>query len=143
MAQTQPLAHEIEVFFDGGCPLCAREIKLLRGRDHDGKIKFTDIDAAGFQPADVGKTREELMARMHGRLPDGSLVSGVETFRRLYRALGFRRLVWLSRLPAISQSIELVYAAFARNRLRLTGRCTSATCSPYHPTISSHNDKTR
>ena len=39
-----------------------------------------------------------------------------------------RPLVWLTRLPIVRQLLDLGYAAFARNRLRLTGRCTSA-CS--------------
>lgn len=128
MTDTESRTYDVEVFFDGGCPLCRREIDMLRRRDRRGRIQFTDITAPGFQAADVGKTFDELMARMHGRLPDGGWIEGVEVFRRLYSAIGFGPLVVLSRLPGISQILDLGYAVFAKNRLRLTGRCTSETC---------------
>ena len=33
------------------------------------------------------------MAQIHGRLPDGTWLQGVEVFRRLYAAIGFGSLV--------------------------------------------------
>ena len=132
MKDTTDSAYDIEVFYDGGCPLCLREITMLRRWDRQSKIRFTDIDAADFQPAAVGKSYEELMAQMHGRLADGTWVQGVEVFRQLYAAVGFVRLTALSRLPLISQVLNLGYSVFARNRLRLTGRCTKQSCSTEH-----------
>ena len=124
--------YEFEVFYDGGCPLCVREIGLLRRWDRRGKIRFTDIDAKDFHAAEVGKSYDELMKQIYGRLPDGTWIRGVEVFRRLYTAVGFGPIVFLSRLPVISQGLDLGYVLFARNRLRLTGRCTSDTCSVKH-----------
>jgi len=80
-------SFEIEVFFDGGCPLCAREMNSLRHRDKSHGIKITDIHDRGFDPGDHGKSLGELMAQMHGRLPDGTWLRGVEVFRRLYHAI--------------------------------------------------------
>jgi predicted DCC family thiol-disulfide oxidoreductase YuxK len=120
---------DIEVFFDGACPLCTREIGMLRRRDRRGRIRFVDIAEAGFDPATVGVSWATLMERIHGRLPDGTLIHGVEVFRRLYAAIGFGTLVALSRLPGISQLLDLAYHAFARHRLRLTGRCEDGACA--------------
>lgn len=120
---------EIEVFFDGGCPLCLREIQFLKRRDRHGRIKFTDIDAPDFAPESYGKTYDELMAKIYGRLPDGTWVAGVEVFRRLYSAVGFGPFVVLTRLPVIAQIMDLAYRIFASNRLRLTGRCAAQSCS--------------
>ena len=128
MTDTAVAPYEVEVFFDGGCPLCAREIAMLKRWDRRHKIRFTDIDAAEFRAEDVGKTQDELMAQLCGRLPDGTWIRGVEVFRRLYTAVGFGPLVFLSRLPVISQTMDLGYVLFARNRLRLTGRCTTKSC---------------
>jgi len=119
---------DIEVFYDGACPLCMREIRMLRGRDHRRRIRFVDIAAEGFDAASVGLTWKTLMERIHGRLPDGTLVEGVEVFRRLYAAVGFGPLVALTRLPGIRQLLDVAYRAFARNRLRLTGRCADGAC---------------
>jgi predicted DCC family thiol-disulfide oxidoreductase YuxK len=86
-----------------------------------------DSDEA-FDPGSVGVPMEVLMDRIHGRLPDGTLVEGVEVFRRLYTAVGFGVLVAPTRLPGIRQLLDLAYRWFARNRLRLTGRCADGVC---------------
>lgn len=121
---------EVEVFFDGDCPLCLREVTLLRKLDKAHRIRFTDIQAPDFDPASTGRTFRELMQRIHGRLPNGALIEGAEVFRRLYAAVGFRRLVALSRWPGVSQLLDAGYSLFAKNRLRLTGRCAEDVCMP-------------
>lgn len=129
-----PLNHStntfvVEVFFDGGCPLCVREINMLRRWDRSQRIRFTDIDAAEFSAEALGKTYEDLMSRIQGRLPDGTWIEGVEVFRQLYSAVGFGPVVWVTRLPGISQLMTIGYRIFAKNRLRLTGRCLGKTCA--------------
>ncbi len=123
----------LEVFFDGACPLCRREINLLKRWDRRRRLRFIDISDLAFDPHLVGKTQSELMARMHGRLPDGTWLHGVEVFRRLYAAVGLGPIVWVTRLPVVSQLLNLGYSIFARHRLRLTGRCTEETCSIMRP----------
>jgi len=124
-------AFEVEVFYDGACPLCLREIDMLRRKDDKQRILFTDISAANFDADSVGVPFPTLMERIHGRLPDGTLIEGVEVFRRLYAAVGFGFLVAASRLPLVAPLLNLSYRAFAKNRLRLTGRCTEDAC-PMH-----------
>ncbi|MET0385889.1 MAG: DUF393 domain-containing protein [Polyangiales bacterium] len=118
-----------EVFFDGDCPLCRREIALLRKLDRRERIAFTDIAVPGFDPSPIGLTQAQLMARIHGRTADGQLVEGVEVFRRLYAAVGFERTAALTRLPGIRNALDAAYTLFAKHRLRLTGRCTDDTCA--------------
>ena len=120
--------YEIEVFFDGGCPLCTREIALLKKWDRNRNIRFTDIDDSSFQAEKLGITYGALMAEIHGRLPDGTWITGVEVFRRLYSAVGLGPLVALTRLPGISWGLNLGYRLFARNRLKWTGRCSAGNC---------------
>ncbi len=124
---------QVEVFFDGDCPLCLREIKLLRWLDRKQRIRFTDIAARDFQATEFGKTPADFMDEIHGRVPseNGSpakWIIGVEVFRQLYAAVGFGLLVWPTRLPGISQALDFGYRVFAKHRLRLTGRCTKDTC---------------
>ena len=136
-------SFDIEVFFDGGCPLCRREVNLLKRWDRKRHIRFTDIDDVAFHSQDIGMTRDELMTQMHGRLPNGTWLTGVEVFRRMYAALGFGPLVRLSRLPLISRLLDVGYAAFARNRLRLTGRCTAASCSTAIATVRGRSSQSK
>lgn len=122
---------DVEVFFDGECPLCTKEIDLVRRLDRRSRVRFVDIAAPSFDAvARVGRTHDELMARIHARLPDGNLVEGVEVFRLMYAAVGLGPLVALTRLPGITQLLDASYTWFAKNRLRLTGRCEADACTP-------------
>lgn len=131
--ETAIAPHSVEVFFDGACPLCLREIKLIRWMDRKRRIRFTDISTVDFASNEFGKTLDDFMNEIHGRLPNedgspGEWIIGVEVFRRLYSAVGFGLLVWPTRLPGISHLLDFGYRVFAKNRLRLTGRCTTETC---------------
>ena len=119
---------QVEVFFDGECPLCLREIKLLRRLDRKHRIRITDISDPSFSPARFGMTMTDFMYEIQGRLPNGQWITGVEVFRRLYAAVGLKPVVALTRLPGISHGLEFGYRVFAKNRLRLTGRCDDGTC---------------
>jgi predicted DCC family thiol-disulfide oxidoreductase YuxK len=129
-----PTAHRsndiaLELFFDGECPLCTREVALLRRIDRRERVRFTDIASPAFDPASLGVSLDVLMARIHARLPSGELIEGVEVFRRAYEAVGLGALSKLSRLPGVRTVADAAYSVFARNRLKLTGRCTRDSCA--------------
>ncbi|HBP22473.1 MAG TPA: DUF393 domain-containing protein [Planctomycetes bacterium] len=130
---------DVQVFFDGDCPLCVREIAMLRRLDRGrGRIRFTDIAAPSFDAGEHGLDGRDLMAEIHALLPSGEVITGVEVFRRLYAAVGFGGLTRLTRLPGLSQLLDVSYRVFARNRLRLTGRCDGG-CAVQPKTSSQQN----
>ena len=98
---------------------------MLRWLDRRKRIRFTDIAAAEFRPEDYGKSMDQLMAEIHGRMPDGRWVIGVEVFRQLYAALGLRPVVAVTRLPGLSHGLDAAYRFFAKRRLQWTGRCSA------------------
>ena len=122
---------KFEVFFDGDCPLCLKEINLLKYLDRkNGHIRFTDIAAPGFDPvAETGLTMDTLMAEIYGRLPDGELVTGMEVFRQLWGAVGLGFLFAPTNWPLLRPIFDRIYSGFAKNRLRLTGRCSTSECT--------------
>jgi predicted DCC family thiol-disulfide oxidoreductase YuxK len=124
-----PTEPGLEVFFDGDCPLCVREIGWLRRRDRAGRVRFTDIAAPEFDAAAHGVEHATLMAQIHARTADGQWVTGVDVFRGLYTAVGFGPVVAITRWPIVAPLLNVAYAWFARNRLRLTGRCSDGTCA--------------
>ncbi len=126
---SQDRTFEVEVYFDGDCPLCLREIRMLQKLDRKNRISFVDIAADGFSPEVLGTTMTALMSQIRARLPDGSWIEGVEVFRRLYSAVGFGVIVSLTRLPGIKWLLDVAYRFFAKNRLRFTGRCQDGVCS--------------
>jgi predicted DCC family thiol-disulfide oxidoreductase YuxK len=121
---------EIEVLYDGGCPLCTREVALLRRLDRGrGRVRCSDLAAPGFDASRVGRTRVELMARIHGVLPDGSVVEGMEVFRRAYAAVELGWILAPTRWPLLRPLADAAYRWFARHRLRLTGRRDDCACA--------------
>jgi predicted DCC family thiol-disulfide oxidoreductase YuxK len=124
---------ELRLLFDGACPLCRREVAALRRLDRGrGRIRCEDIADPAFDPMAYGLRADEVMARIHGVLPDGRVVEGVEVFRRAYGAVGLGWLLAPTRWPGLRQLADAAYRSFARNRLRLTGRagtCDAGRCA--------------
>ena len=124
---------ELSLLYDGDCPLCNREIEVLRRRDKRGAIAMIDISAPGFDASVYGLDQQTVMARIHGVLPDGTVIEGMEVFRRTYAAVGLGWLLAPSRWPIIGRLFDWAYTLFARYRLRLTGRshvCDDACARP-------------
>ena len=104
---------ELKVFYDGSCPLCRREISLMRGLDKDGRIEFAAVSAGVVS---VGVDRAQLLARFHVR-EDGELKSGAEAFAAMWRAIpALRPLGLLAQRPMVLQALESAYKVFLRIR---------------------------
>lgn len=106
----------LDVWFDGDCPLCVREIALMRRLDRRGRIAFHDVaDGSGTCPID----RTELLARFHAR-EDGRMLSGAAAFAAMWRAVPLLRPLGLvARNPGVLAVLERLYLAFLRIRPRL------------------------
>jgi predicted DCC family thiol-disulfide oxidoreductase YuxK len=106
----------VTVWHDGACPLCRREIALMRRLDRRGRITFIDATEAAACPLD----RAELLARLHAREEGGPLLSGAAAFAAMWRAIPLLRpLGLLARNGAVLASMERLYARFLRVRPRL------------------------
>ncbi|MFM6950140.1 MAG: thiol-disulfide oxidoreductase DCC family protein [Novosphingobium sp.] len=113
-----PARNTLEVWYDGACPLCRREIALMRRLDRAGRIRFADVaDPSTACPID----RAELLARFHAR-ENGILLSGAAAFAAMWRAIP---LLWplgqVARLPLVLRGLEWGYRHFLRLRPRLQG----------------------
>jgi predicted DCC family thiol-disulfide oxidoreductase YuxK len=116
----------VKVLYDGDCPLCSREIGFLARRDRGrGRIQFEDVANPSFDPGVWGLDDQRVMARIHGVLPNGAVIEGVEVFRQAYAAVGLGWLVAPTRWPGLRHLADLAYRIFARNRLRWTGRASA------------------
>lgn len=116
------------VFYDGGCPLCRREIAHYQRVDRDGLIQWLDIQQSKDELQANGLTWDKAMRRMHVRDSDGRMVSGADAFAVLWRHLPrYRFLARVVSLPGVHWVSEQVYSAFARRRYR--SRCNDEICS--------------
>ena len=104
------------VWFDGDCPLCLREIALMRRLDKRGAIAFENVAGDGSCPID----RADLLARFHAREAGGPMVSGAAAFAALWRAIPLLApFGHLARVPALLWILERAYRGFLRFRPRL------------------------
>ena len=123
--------YPLTVFFDGACPICDREIALMKRLDRRRQLEFCDFSAQEYDAASSGFATADLGAVIHARWADGSIITGVEVFRAMWEAVGLGFLARLSRLSLVEPLVLKAYAWFAHNRLRLTGRshaCTGDSC---------------
>lgn len=119
---------DLKLLYDGECPLCAREVRVLARLNRAGRLALEDIAAPDFDPARYGRTHAQLMGQMHGVLPDGRLITGMEVFRCAYAAVGLGALAAPTGWPLLRPLFDRGYAWFARHRLSLTGRSCDAHC---------------
>jgi predicted DCC family thiol-disulfide oxidoreductase YuxK len=115
---------QIKLLYDGECPLCLREVNFLQKKDAGrGKVAFVDIAADDYNPEEnAGIDFETAMGRIHGILPDGTVIKNVEVFRRVYEALGMGWVYAITKLPILGAVANFIYGIWADLRLRLTGR---------------------
>jgi len=110
-------ATHVTVWFDGACPLCLREIVLMRRLDKRSAIAFIDVTSEGAAcPIDPAL----LLARFHAREGDGPLLHGAAAFAAMWRAIPLLRPLGLAaRFPPVLLLLEGAYRAFLRVRPRL------------------------
>lgn len=104
---------EVTVWYDSDCPLCVREIALLRRLDRRGRIDFVDASAATGCPLD----QETLLSRFHARERGAAIVSGAAAFAAMWRAIPLLRPLGLAaRFPPLLWLLERLYRGFLRVR---------------------------
>jgi len=115
---------KIKLLYDGLCPLCLREVNFLQKRDAGrGLITFVDISDFNYRPEDHGGISfETAMERIHGLLPDGTIIQNLEVFYQIYQVLGLGWIYAPTRWPLIGPVMNALYGIWANWRLKLTGR---------------------
>jgi predicted DCC family thiol-disulfide oxidoreductase YuxK len=121
--------HKPVVFYDGGCPLCRREISHYRRIDDDRQLCGIDIHAHPEMLQAYGLTLTQAMQRMHVMESDGRLVSGAAAFIAMWRRLPrYRSLAWVVSSTGVFWLAEKPYSRFARWRWK--GHCDQVCGRP-------------
>jgi predicted DCC family thiol-disulfide oxidoreductase YuxK len=110
----------LTVFYDGGCPLCRREIGWYRRRRALAPIEWRDVSRCPETGLPADHDRQTLLARFHVALPDGGVTSGAAAFLALWGFCpGLRWAARLARIPPLPWLLERGYRVFLRVRPRL------------------------
>ncbi|PAX07685.1 thiol-disulfide oxidoreductase DCC family protein [Sphingomonas lenta] len=104
--------EQVTVWYDGACPLCTREIALMRRLDRRGRIGFIDLSDGAACPID----RAAMLERLHAREGD-RMLSGAAAFAAMWRAIPLLRpLGLLARNPRALRVLDRAYLRFLRVR---------------------------
>jgi predicted DCC family thiol-disulfide oxidoreductase YuxK len=107
------MTEPLKVYYDGGCPVCKREIAFYKAQPDNGAFEW--VDASGGDPSALGPglSREMALKAMHVRLPDGRLLSGAAAFAEMWRRMPrFRWLGTLLGVPPVNVIAEFGYRGF-------------------------------
>nr|CAB3486100.1 unnamed protein product [Digitaria exilis] len=100
------------------------QVNMLRERNKSyGAIKFVDISSKDYSPDDnQGLDYETAMGRIHAILSDGTIVTGVEAFRKLYEEVGLGWIYAVTKYEPVATMANAVYGVWAKYRMQITGR---------------------
>ncbi|MCE7766704.1 DUF393 domain-containing protein, partial [Pseudomonas putida] len=83
-----------------------------------GTIKFVDISSNEYSPEEnEGLDYKTVMGTIHAILSDGTVVTNVEAFRRLYEAVGLGWVYAITKYEPIATIADTVYGVWAKYRL--------------------------
>ena len=113
-SETAPL---LTVYYDGGCPVCTREIGFYQRRRGAGCIRWVNLAHCTDEDLGSGLSRAAATARLHARRLDGQLVSGARAFGALWQMLpAFRLAGRVAALPGVVHGLEWSYRGFLKVR---------------------------
>lgn len=121
----------LTMYYDGFCPLCVAEIKLLQSFDVKGNLRFADIHAPDFSERFPHVNPESANRVLHAEYADGQLLLGLDVTHHAWRIVNKKRWIAALRWPLVRWFADNAYKIFARNRYSisylLTGvrRCDS------------------
>ncbi len=96
-----------KVYYDESCYVCSLEINAVRKKGESCGIEFVDISSSDFDPGGC-----DYKSEMIGEF-DGVETVGVETFRRMYEEMGYKKSVCFSRLPVVRSLVSFGYHVFS------------------------------
>jgi len=115
------------MFFDGGCPLCQREVAHYRALDRRNRVSWIDISQDTSVLEEHGIGLDAATKRLHALDEQGRAVSGAAAFVAVWRQLPvYRHLARLVEWSGMVPFLDRVYVRFAAWRFRR--RCDDNAC---------------
>ena len=139
MKNTTQSTTQLQIFFDGGCKVCAWEVKKYLAADTLGRLGTIDINAPEFQAEKYGLDREKVQKYFHVLTSEGKVISGVDAFIEIWKVLDTPLSSLASKLgkrAPIHALLSLGYRGFVSVRPYLPRNkelvCTDGTCTISH-----------
>ena len=118
---------KITVFYDGACPLCAREVAKWRKAPFLCQVDWFDITGQDEELIRLGIDPAFALVELHTKTDDGQIRTSIESYALLLSELAHWR--WLGKvisLPVVKSILKWVYDYLTKIRLKRDGRWKSA-----------------
>lgn len=115
--------NNLRLLYDGECPICKKEICILKKNENQNKITFIDIASKDFLPNENHNIDyKTAMSQIHAIDAKGNLLVGIPAFAAVYARCQMLVLSTFMRIPFIEFILKPLYKLFAKQRLWITGR---------------------
>ena len=108
-----------QLFYDADCPVCVREMALLRAHNPAGNLRTIPVQGNEALLAAHGIDRDAALTLIHILTPDNIMISGMPALRLAYAQCEGRTYTRLWNLPVLRQLADRLYPYVARNRQRI------------------------
>lgn len=124
--------QKVQVYFDGLCHLCSREIEHYKKCAGSDAIGFIDITSDDFDAEQEKLDPQTIHRSLHVRKSNGTVVSGVDAFIEIWTQLPAYG--WLAKIiqwKPVRWMADVGYVVFAKVRPWLPRRKRNCEASPY------------
>jgi len=104
------------LYYDGLCPVCAHEIKLLQKLKRDS-LTLIDIHSLNSKATDDDICRNALLAILHLKTSEGRWLKGLDATVQAWRHTPVGWLLAPLRWPLIKQVADKAYTFWAYKRI--------------------------
>ena len=109
--------QNIQILYDGNCPLCCNRVAHLKRLDKVGSLKFINFRE---DHKNLPVPEADLEKQIHAVLPDGKVINRMEVIREAYRITGHGWIMAPTGWPLLRPVFDLLYRFVARNRIWLS-----------------------
>lgn len=126
--------HKLQVFYDGQCILCSKEIDFYKSKPKHELVEWIDIAQPAFKAEDFGLDPDRVHARFHA-IENRQIFEGVDAFQKIWKTLGiFSALNWSAENKALRPLLNFGYDLFVKARPYLPRKnnvvCDDNSCTP-------------
>ena len=126
----------VTLFYDGNCPLCMKEIHLLRRYNTKQRLRLVDIHSEAFETLYPQVDKQAADGLLHAIDDKGQLLTGLDANVAVWQAVGKHKWLKVLRWPVVRWFADRGYTLFAKHRHTLaywlTGKkhCDQDQCPP-------------
>ncbi len=120
MNAAQPVTRRDTLHYDGNCPLCMREVRLLQRIARPG-LALVDLHAVPDRPGEP--TRLVKLGTLHLQTAEGEWLTGVDATVRAWSHTRWGPLFRALRWPLIGPLADAAYRFWARKRYQRLYGC--------------------